>query len=79
MGSELNEVVVSVRDGEPTVTVALIALCSPVQSACFGVTAYFHVPAGTPNSVQVSTPIVPVHDARTVCEVLVAVSNRLTV
>ena len=72
-------VVVSVREGEPTTTAPLFTLCPPVQSACLGVTAYFHVPDGTPNSVQVSTPIVPVHDARTVCEMPFAVSNRWTV
>ena len=72
-------VVVSASDGDPTVAVALCALSGPVQSACFGVTAYFQVPGATPNSVQVSVAIVPVHEARTVCGTPVAELNRRTV
>ena len=78
VASVLIVVVVSVSDGDPTVMLALFTLCAPVQSACLGVTAYLHVPGGTPNSVQVSSAIVPVHEARTVCETF-EVSNRWTV
>jgi hypothetical protein len=77
--SELIVVVVSVSDGVPTVTVALCALSGPVQSACFGVTAYFQVPGATPNSVQVSVAIVPVHEASTVCGTPVEELNRRSV
>ena len=79
VGSELSVVVVRVRDGDPTVAVRLCTLSGPVQSACFGVTAYFQVPGATPNSVQVSVAIVPVHEARTVCGTPVDALNRRTV